>query len=70
MVSKKMVSLLCYQSDMKRPRATMGITGGSKETPLTAVRLCGMEVPLSKALDISGSVNLKGKHKGLRVILL
>ena len=33
----------------------MGITGGGKETPLSAVRPFGMGVPPSKALDMSGN---------------
>ena len=36
-------------------RERQGITGGGEETPLSAVRLCGMEVPPSEALDMSGS---------------
>ena len=35
-----------------------GVTGGSKETPLSAVRPCGMGVPPSGALDMSGSPHL------------
>ena len=35
-----------------------GVTGGGDETPLSAVRLCGMEVPPSEALDMSGSPQL------------
>ena len=31
------------------------ITGGGDETPLSAVRPCGMQVPLSEALDRNGS---------------
>ena len=35
-----------------------GVTGSGKETPLSAVRLCGMGVPPSEALDMSGSPHL------------
>ena len=35
-----------------------GITGSGEETPLSAVRPCGMEVPPSEALDMSGSPHL------------
>ena len=34
------------------------ITGGGKETLLNAVRPCGMGVPSSEALDMSGSPHL------------
>ena len=34
------------------------VTGGGKETPLSAVRPCGMGVPPSEALDMSGSLHL------------
>ena len=33
-------------------------TSGDKETPLSTVRLCGMGVPPSVALDMSGSLHL------------
>ena len=36
-------------------REGQGITGSDEETPLSAVRLCGMGVPPSEALDMSGS---------------
>ena len=35
-----------------------GVTGGGEETPLSAVRPCGMGVPPSEALDMSGSPHL------------
>ena len=35
-----------------------GVTGGGEETPLSAVRLCGLGVPLNEALDMSGSPHL------------
>ena len=34
------------------------VTGGGEETPLSAVRLCGMGAPPSEALDMSGSPHL------------
>ena len=36
-------------------REGQGITGGGKEIPLSTVRPCRMGIPLSEALDISGS---------------
>ena len=39
-------------------REGQGVTGGSEETPLNAVRLCGMGVPPSEALDMSGNLHL------------
>ena len=39
-------------------REGQGITGGGEETPLSAVRLCGMGIPPSEALDMSGSLHL------------
>ena len=38
--------------------ATSRITSGDKETPLSAVRSCGMGVPANEALDTSGSLHL------------
>ena len=35
-----------------------GVTGGGKETPLSAVRPCRMGVPPSEALDMNGSPHL------------
>ena len=49
-----MVSLLWHRGD---PRG-QGITGGGEKTPLSAVRSCGMGVPPSEALDMSGSPHL------------
>ena len=34
------------------------ITGWGEKTPLSAVRLCGIGVPPSEALDMSGSPHL------------
>ena len=39
-------------------REGQGVTDGGEETPLSAVRMCGMGVPLSDALDMSGSPHL------------
>ena len=36
----------------------MEIMGGGEETPLTIVKLCGMEVPSSGALSMSRSLHL------------
>ena len=36
-------------------REGQGVIGGGEETPLSAVRPCGMGVPPSEALDMSGS---------------
>ena len=34
------------------------VTGGGEETPLSAVKPCGMGVPPSEALDMSDSLHL------------
>ena len=39
-------------------REGQGVTGGGEETPLSTVRPCGMGVPSSEALDMSGSLHL------------
>ena len=39
-------------------RKGQGVTGGGEETPLNVIRLCGMGVPPTKALDMSGSLYL------------
>ena len=39
-------------------RKGQGVTSGGEETPLSAVRPCGMEVPPSEALDMSGRLHL------------
>ena len=50
--------------------------GGREETLPIVVRACGMEVPPSTTLEMSGSVHLtfgyllKSEHKGLGVIVL
>ena len=48
----------CLQSGTMMNQKGQGITGGDEETPLSVVRPCGMEVPPSEALDISGSPHL------------
>ena len=42
-------------SNTMMTREGQRITGGGEETPLSAVRPCGMGVPPSEALDMSGS---------------
>ena len=48
----------CLYSDTMVTRLGQGVTGGGEETPLSAVRPCGMGVPQSEALDMSGSPHL------------
>ena len=48
----------CLYSGTMVTREGQGVTGGGEETPLSAVRLHGMEVPPSEALDMSGSPHL------------
>ena len=48
----------CLHSGTMVTRKGQGVTGGGEETPLSAVRPCGMEVPPSEALDMSGSPHL------------
>ena len=70
-----MVSSLSHCNDLGRPTTTMVVTNGHKKTPLNVVMSYGMIVPLSEALDMSGSFHLtigyllKDKHKRLRVIV-
>ena len=45
----------CLHSGTMVTREGQGITGGGEETPLSAVRPCGMGVPPSEALAMSGS---------------
>ena len=37
---------------------TIGITSDGQETPLSAIRPCGMEAPSNEALDISKSLHV------------
>ena len=39
-------------------REGQGVMGGGEETPLSAIRPCGMGVQLSEALDMNGSLHL------------
>ena len=48
----------CLHSGTMVTREGQGGTGGGEETPLSAVRLCGMGVPPSEVLDMSGSPHL------------
>ena len=48
----------CLYSDTMVTQEGQGVTDSSEETPVSAVRLCGMEVPPSEALDMSGSPHL------------
>ena len=59
---------MCYRIEMVPSRqhyddpqshcATIRVTNGGKETPLSAVRSCGMGVSLNKALDMNRSLHL------------
>ena len=48
----------CLHSSTMVTRKGQGITGDGEETPISVVRSCGMEVPPSEALDMSGSPRL------------
>ena len=48
----------CLHSGTMVTREGQGVTGIGEETPLSAVRPCGMGVPPSEALDMSGSPHL------------
>ena len=46
----------------------MGIMGDGEETPLSAVRLCWMEVPPNDTLDMNGSLQLTiATYKGVNM---
>ena len=47
-----MVALGQHRGDLDGHGAIMGVMHGGGETPLLAVRLCGMDVTLRKALDM------------------
>ena len=59
---------MCYEFEVVSPcqhygdfggqRATTRAMGGNEETPLSAIRPCGMEVPPNRALDTNGSPHL------------
>ena len=48
----------CLHSSTMVIREGQGVTGGGKETPLSAVRPCRMGIPSSKALDMNESPHL------------
>ena len=48
----------CLHSGTMVTREGKGVTDGGEETPLSAVRPCGMGVPPSEALDMSRSLHL------------
>ena len=48
----------CLHSGTMVTREGQGVTSGGVETPLSAVRPCGMEIPPSGALDMSRSPHL------------
>ena len=48
----------CLHSGTMVTQEGQGVTGGGEETPLSAVRPCGMGIPPSEALDMSGSPHL------------
>ena len=53
-----MVALSQYRGDFDGHRAIIGVMHGGSETPLNAVRPCGMGVTPMKALDMYGSPHL------------
>ena len=53
-----MVALRQHRGDLGGHGAIMGIVHGGGETPLSAVRPCGMGVIPRKALDMYGSPHL------------
>ena len=53
-----MVDLRQHRGDLDGHGAIMGVMHGGGETPLSAVRLCGMGVTPRKALDMYGSMHL------------
>ena len=48
----------CLHSGTMVTQEDQGVTDGGEKTPLSAVRPCGMGVPPSEALDMSGSPHL------------
>ena len=67
-----MVAPRRHRGDLGGLGVTMRVKHGGGETPLSAVRPCGMGVTSRMALDISGSPHLtilhllRGEVKGLR----
>ena len=53
-----MVALGQHRGDLDGHGAIMGVMHGGSETPLSAVKLCGMGVTSKKALDMYGSLHL------------
>ena len=53
-----MVALCQHRGDLGGHGAIMGVMHGGDETPLSAVRPCGMDVTPRKALDMYGSPHL------------
>ena len=53
-----MVALRQHPGDLGDHGAMMGVMHGGGETPLSAVRPCGMGVTPKKALDMYGSPHL------------
>ena len=53
-----MVVVRQHRGDLGGHGAIMGVMHGGGETPLSAVRRCGMDVTPRKALDMYGSPHL------------
>ena len=53
-----MVALNQHRGDLDGHGAIMEVMHGGRETPQSAVRPCGMDVTLMKALDMYGSPHL------------
>ena len=53
-----MVALHQHRGDLVDHGAIVGVMHGGGETPLSAVRPCGMDVTPRKALDMYGSPHL------------
>ena len=53
-----MLALRQHRGDLGGHGAIIGVMVGSGETPLSAVRPCGMGVTPKKALDMYGSLHL------------
>ena len=53
-----MVAVCQHRGDLGGHDAIMGVMHGGDETPLSAVRLCGMGATSRKALDMYGSPHL------------
>ena len=59
--------------DLGGQGTTIRVTGGGEETPRSVIRLCGMGIPPSGALDMNRSLLviigylLRGEYEGFRV---